>query len=66
MIPICFESFMESDNSLRGMFVERQSEKDLLRYAFTNKFRYVSESEFFVVIRMPHEAASLSAPIFQP
>ncbi len=59
------ESIVESDSSLRSMPVKRQSEKHLLWHSLKHKPRHVFEPEFLVVIRMPHETASLRIHIFQ-
>ena len=64
-LAIRFESFVESDNALRSMPVERQREEDLLWYSRMHKPRHVLEPEFLVVIRVSHQTTSVSIHIFQ-
>jgi len=47
------------------MAVQRQGEEDLFRYSLMNKPPDVPEPKAPVVLRMPHEAASPGAEVFQ-
>ena len=64
LVAIRFESFMESDSSLRYISVERQSQEDLWRHPLQHKPWHVLEATSLVVIRMPHETAALSIKVF--
>jgi hypothetical protein len=65
LLAIRFESLVESDDALRRMPVERQSEEDFLWYTLMHKPGHALEPKFPVVIRMPHQAASLSIQAFE-
>ena len=60
-----FEAFVEIDCALRYMPVEGQREEDFLWHAFMHKSGHVFEPEFYVVIGVAYEAASLCIQIFQ-
>jgi hypothetical protein len=62
---IGFESFVERDRALGNVPVKSESEENLLGDSLNPKSRHVAEPEFWVVIRMPHETASLRVHLFQ-
>ena len=64
-MAIRLESLVESDVSLRSKSVESQSQEDLRRHPLVHKPRHVLEAKSPVVIRMPHETATLSIQVFQ-
>jgi hypothetical protein len=65
LTAIRLESRVKLNGALRDMAVQRQSEEDLFRYSLMNKTPDVPEPKAPVVLRMPHEAASPGAEVFQ-
>jgi hypothetical protein len=65
LFSIGFESFVESNYTVRRRSIEGESEKDLRWYALYSEFGYVLEPKPPVVVWMTHNAATCSIEFLQ-
>ena len=58
MLGISFECFLESNDALGDMPIERQSKEDLRWHSLVHKSWHILETEFPIVFRVSHKTAT--------